>query len=442
MAKYKLSIVIPVRNSQGTIKHTLKNTISAVDPLMCQIIVIDNASTDGTYESIKSLNNYKNLKIIHNKNLLSMSQNWESGLDFIEGEYVTYIGGDDGIISTGIHYLLQLIQNNNFDVIAWNKLGYRWPSYYNDSDLACAKFRPQVRNEDFFINAKRNRINVINKLDHSYLSMPNIYNSAIRNNIIKNIKKMDGVFFNAQTPDVYSGLRISYEIESYPFLLYPVTISGVSSYSNGIATFKSKSSTIGDEFLKLNEMADNQLDPTLPNIQSYTTCIADSYLKILLRTGIEKENPKINFSNVYKKTINHIINNYESRIAKETINDLLIYCEHAKKYIKDNKIYLSHYYNISADFEKPNKPNKPNKPKLRNKISTFLYEHKKKTILNNVELAEDYYNSFYKKINYYFRINNFIVINNKIPFRIIIKKILSLFFHIRLLIFKIMARNA
>ena len=65
-------------------------------------------------------------------------------------------------------------------------------------------------------------------------------------------KLSDGIFFNAQTPDVYSGLRISYEVEKYPFLLYPITISGVSSYSNGIATFTTTSSKIGNEFLKLN----------------------------------------------------------------------------------------------------------------------------------------------------------------------------------------------
>ena len=184
MLKYKLSVVIPVRNSVGTIAHTVNNVIKVLKGKKCEIIVVDNASDDNTCKSLDRFASIPNLTLVKNKDLVSMSENWERGLEYINGEYVTYIGGDDGLLQNGIEYLIKLLKRNSFDAISWGKVGYRWPSYYQTNNDGCAKFSFQVKNRDFFIDSKQMRLNVIEKLDHSYLALPNIYNSAISKKII------------------------------------------------------------------------------------------------------------------------------------------------------------------------------------------------------------------------------------------------------------------
>ena len=286
------------------------------------------------------------------------------------------------------------------------------------------------------------RSTVLNKLDHTYLLLPNIYNSAIRKSLISKIISTDEKFFKAQTPDVYSGLRTSYEVESYPFLSYPVTISGVSAYSNGIATFNKVSSKIGSEFLKQNKKSGNQLDQTLPNVQCYPTTIIDSYLKILLRTKAEKNIQKIDLQRLYTKIIQHSLKNHQLDNSHKIIPDILECYNKVKKIIIEDKEYSSFYFNTDALLGFDYSYTKKEKKSLRNNFSSYIYEHHKYNLINNVELANDYYENFYSKNKYIFNFANKMIIK-EYPFfiRTNIRRIIWLIFNVRLLFFKIKNRS-
>ena len=116
MSKYLLSIVIPVRNSVETIKHTVNNVLDVINPSESEVIIIDNASEDGTTESLESFRHYPNFKLILNNTLVSMSENWERGLEHTSGNYITYIGADDGLIRIATASLIKLIVKRQYDV--------------------------------------------------------------------------------------------------------------------------------------------------------------------------------------------------------------------------------------------------------------------------------------------------------------------------------------
>ncbi|TSK08997.1 MAG: glycosyltransferase family 2 protein [Geobacter sp.] len=62
----KLSIVIPVYNEKGTILE-LYRAVEAVD-LLKEIILVDDCSTDGTQEILKSLSGPETLVLMHERN--------------------------------------------------------------------------------------------------------------------------------------------------------------------------------------------------------------------------------------------------------------------------------------------------------------------------------------------------------------------------------------
>ncbi|MDC0988787.1 glycosyltransferase family 2 protein [Candidatus Pelagibacter sp.] len=80
----KLSVIIPVYNEKATILKILKK-IENVQDIQKQIIIIDDGSTDGSYELIKGFNFISEYKIIrHDSNsgkgsCIKSSQNYISG---------------------------------------------------------------------------------------------------------------------------------------------------------------------------------------------------------------------------------------------------------------------------------------------------------------------------------------------------------------------------
>jgi len=66
---YKLTYLIPVYNEKETVVKAIKQIIN-LKYKSKEIIIIDNASTDGSQDLIKKFKNQKNIKIIlRRKNL-------------------------------------------------------------------------------------------------------------------------------------------------------------------------------------------------------------------------------------------------------------------------------------------------------------------------------------------------------------------------------------
>ena len=65
-SSFKLSIIIPCFNEKNTIKEIINKVINSINYYNItryEIIVVDDFSTDGTREIVKSLKDIQNLKL-------------------------------------------------------------------------------------------------------------------------------------------------------------------------------------------------------------------------------------------------------------------------------------------------------------------------------------------------------------------------------------------
>jgi len=116
-----LTICIPVFNCEETICECIDSVLKYYANENVQILIIDNASTDNTYNIVKS---YDNKKIYSRRNFknLGFAENFKKCIKFSQGEYITFLGGDD-----------VLINNNLIKTIDWIKIN---PSVFmSGSDL-------------------------------------------------------------------------------------------------------------------------------------------------------------------------------------------------------------------------------------------------------------------------------------------------------------------
>ena len=87
----KLSIITLTYNHLKYTKKIIESLYKYTSDF--ELIIVDNGSTDGTGEYLKSLN-YDNLKIIFNTENLGFSRGNNQGIEIAEGEYIGFLNND------------------------------------------------------------------------------------------------------------------------------------------------------------------------------------------------------------------------------------------------------------------------------------------------------------------------------------------------------------
>ena len=89
----KFSIILPVKNGGQYIKDCVHSILSQSLPDF-NLIILDNCSTDGTLDWLKSLNDSR-IIIYESDRSLSIEENWSRIKDVPKNEFITLIGHDD-----------------------------------------------------------------------------------------------------------------------------------------------------------------------------------------------------------------------------------------------------------------------------------------------------------------------------------------------------------
>jgi len=89
----KFSIILPVKNGGSYVRECLSHILSQKLQDF-NLIVLDNCSTDGTYEWIESLDD-KRILLYGSEKPLSIEENWARVKDIPKNEFMTMIGHDD-----------------------------------------------------------------------------------------------------------------------------------------------------------------------------------------------------------------------------------------------------------------------------------------------------------------------------------------------------------
>lgn len=227
----KISIVIPTRNRAEYLKGCIESCLASPDPNI-EVIVSDNNSLDNTREVV-SLFNDTRLKYFATGQSVSMRQNFEFALQYATGEYIIYIGDDDGVLSYGLQSLRNVLERYKPDIVGWRHLTYHWPSQ-DPPKAPVLKFK--VR--DFFGRMQVRRAeDVLDKFlkgdEFNYRHAGNIYHGCVSRRVVNASLKRNGQYFNAQIPDVYVALVNLLEAKNYYWFRNPVTLAGQSPKSNG-----------------------------------------------------------------------------------------------------------------------------------------------------------------------------------------------------------------
>ena len=107
-----VSILIPVYNRETLISETIESAISQTYENI-EIIIVDNNSTDGTWEILKSYSQKdKRIKIYRNQENMGPVRNWRKCLEYAQGEYAKFLWSDDLIAPEFMEKTLPYLTDN------------------------------------------------------------------------------------------------------------------------------------------------------------------------------------------------------------------------------------------------------------------------------------------------------------------------------------------
>ena len=114
--KYILSIIIPVYNAEKHIDRCL-NSILIQNLEGCEIILVDDGSSDNSWQICKQYAKKQNNITVYHKNNGGASSARNYGLNYASGKYVWFIDADDSIEKDSISKLISIMNTENAEVI-------------------------------------------------------------------------------------------------------------------------------------------------------------------------------------------------------------------------------------------------------------------------------------------------------------------------------------
>lgn len=291
----KFSICVPTRNRADTLYHCLKSLLHQ-DLDNYEIIVSDNSDSvesDETKKAVDQLDSNR-IRYVRPDRVLSMTENFEFTLENATGDYILFMGDDDGLVVNSLGYVADLYREYQPEIIKCPGVIFYWPgSTLRDTASLCYPCaRPHL-----WLNGKESLTQVFS-FDINYYILPMIYYSFVKRELIEKVMKVSGTFFSDSiSPDIYSGIVLSHYVESYMISSRPFTIAGLSSKSNGINSLSGKKNKITEEFKKQQNAVEKFKKYQLPyTVESgFDDTVLFELFLFMDRHSIDSERYKVDF---------------------------------------------------------------------------------------------------------------------------------------------------
>jgi glycosyltransferase involved in cell wall biosynthesis len=274
MPNPKFSIVVPTRQRPETLKYTLDTCLAQrFDDY--EIVVCDNCSSPPTKQLVDGLASPR-IRYHRAAEPLSMQDNWNLAYDLSRGDWITFIGDDDGIMPFGLRQLDNALKRHDVKAIRSTHAVYSWPTIAAP-ELANYLQICLLRGEQILDGRTAIKDVMSGRLAANQL--PNVYHSTVSREVLEAIKQRTGAVFRGFHPDTYTSFAVAYLAGRYLSLTIPITVSGFSAASNNIAfSFLRRKHAVADKQRAENAAHEVHMHPWIPDMPSLWSVLGDSFL--------------------------------------------------------------------------------------------------------------------------------------------------------------------
>ena len=121
MQKYFFTVVIPVYNSAKFLEQCIRSVINQSFKNV-EIILINDASSDGSQKICERYNKNYNLRLINNVKNLGVGISRNRGLKASSGRYIIFLDSDDYLLKDSLKKLKYIIEKNRYPNVVLNNI--------------------------------------------------------------------------------------------------------------------------------------------------------------------------------------------------------------------------------------------------------------------------------------------------------------------------------
>ena len=229
-----LSIVIPTRNRHECAKFSIRNVLSIPSPRL-ELVLQDNSDTDKLKSFVDSIHDVR-VRYNHTPERLNIMQNFDRAMDMTMGEYVCFIGDDDGI-NPEIVNAVEWAKAQGLDAILSTQLAvYYWPDlrfrYYGTAFSGTLSIKP-FTGRTSFPNVEAEVRRCARVAGREFGNLPRAYYGIVKRECMEHLKIKAATYFPGPSPDLANAVAVANYVERMCVVDYPLFITGISGGSGG-----------------------------------------------------------------------------------------------------------------------------------------------------------------------------------------------------------------
>lgn len=290
-----ISVVVPTKNRYKYLKHLI-TFIDSFKSKDIELVVQDNS--DSNKEIIEFLDQLNSpvVKYFYCSDKLSMSANADLAVKNSNGEYVCFIGDDDGVTSH-IIACTHWMKENNIDALSCSLVNYYWSDYPQSLTGNLSNF---LIYKDFsckyeYVNPYDALNEVVRKGFQYKGDLPFLYTGIVKRSILDQVYNIGGTYFPGPSPDMANGVCLCFFLKTYVKVDFPVVITGISHMTGGgINRLKGKIANIEDVPFISSDVKE-KWDKRIPKIWAAEFAWPESGLKALNYVNEQEYIKKVNF---------------------------------------------------------------------------------------------------------------------------------------------------
>lgn len=277
-----LSIVVPVRNHRYAL--AMLRGVLALPDADIELVLHDASAETDLAETIARTVDDPRLRYHFVGQGLSLYRNFNAAATWPTGEYICFVGEDDGV-SPQIVAAARWARANNLDAVRdTRRARYYWPDMGSSGALAQqsgrlfldTRFTGAARLAD--VEAALHTLMRSGGQDYLALDLPKLYHGLVRRRCVEALRERTGETFKGLTPDIYAAVALTPFVQRVATVDYPLTIDGTASASNAGASARRGHRGLLQSSPHLSDRPDYPWPAPVPRFYSVETIWAESAL--------------------------------------------------------------------------------------------------------------------------------------------------------------------
>lgn len=226
---YPISVVVPTKNRYKYLKKLI-DLVIGFDTDEIELVIQDNS--DNNQEILEFLNSisYPWLKYYYCDDNLTSIENFDLAINHTTGDYVCFIGDDDGVVRNIVD-CAKWMKANNIEALRPATSTYEWPECGRNGYLTVdGRFKILE-----YLNPVKELVKILKNGCLTLGNIPVLYTGVVKQSVLIDIFNDHKTYFpGGASADVANGVALCFYVKRYVKLNVPITITGTSKKTGGV----------------------------------------------------------------------------------------------------------------------------------------------------------------------------------------------------------------